>query len=126
LCFADLAVFELIRSGEATTVRQMGKLVGWRAKDGPRKDDADSPFVPKGLVRAYTAEFNDEGQTFNDHDNPKFITLNRRLQGYGDPNTTRRLYGTGERQLYVDKDFSFNGVKLGINPFSVSEGVLHI
>lgn len=86
----------------------------------------DSSFVPHGYVRAAAAEFNDDAEIFVGESNPLFLTYNRRLHGGGDPNTTRRFHGNGERQIYTDSGFTYRGQRIGGDPFSVSDGTLKI
>jgi beta-glucanase (GH16 family) len=88
--------------------------------------EPDSPFVPKGYARVFSAEFDDQGEVFNPHANAQFTTGHFRLSGEGDLNTVRRLGNNSELQLYLDEDFEFAGQKPGINPFSVKDGMLTI
>jgi beta-glucanase (GH16 family) len=97
----------------------------WGPADGPRRDDVDSPFVPDGYVRRFTANFDNESEVFNRSDNPQFTTSYFRLNP-DDLNTCRRLATTGERQIFTDKDFTYNGAAFNIDPFSVKDGVLTI
>lgn len=87
---------------------------------------ADSPYVPAGYERTFSAEFDDPSEAFAKTGNPRFTTGMFRLSGEGDPNTTRRLWRNGERQLYFDRDFVFEGTSFGIDPFSIRDGVLSI
>ena len=98
----------------------------WAPPLASRQDDVDSPYVPAGYHRAFTANFLDPDEVFNPTDNPRFTTGHFRLHGDNDLNVTRRLGDNRELQLYVDGDFTYAGQPLGIDPYSVRDGVLHI
>ncbi len=83
-------------------------------------------FVPPGHELAFAAEFDDDTETFARTGNPRFTTGQFRLHGQNDLNVTRRLAANGERQLYVDRDFTFSGQRLGIDPFTIHAGVLRL
>ena len=100
-------------------------IADWKPDNLPRNDDADSPYIPKGYIRTFTENFLDDKIVFNRTDNPKFTIGNFRLNA-NDLNTCRRLATTGERELFFDKDFAYNGVKFNINPFSIKDGILSI
>ena len=97
----------------------------WAPRDSSRQDDRDSPYVPARYERTFTANFLNPNEEFNRVDNPWFTTANFRLNPE-DLNTCRRLGANKERQLYVDQDFSYDGRKLGINPFAIKDGILSI
>jgi hypothetical protein len=92
------------------------------ARHAGGQEDTDSPYVPAQYERTFTADFLDPNEPFNRTDNPQFTTGNFRLNP-DDLNTCRRLGANKERQLYVDKDFTYKGHKLGINPFSIKDGM---
>ena len=98
----------------------------WAPPNASRRDDRDSPFVPDGYQRVFTANFLDPTEEFTRKGHPRFTTGHFRLSGENDLNTTRRLGGNGELQLYFDKDFRFQGTEFDIDPFVVRDGVLSI
>lgn len=88
--------------------------------------DRDSPYVPEGHVRVFTADFTDPDERFDRYSNPRFTTGLFRLHAGDNLNVVRRLADNQERQLYVDHLFIYDGVTLGIDPFVIQNGVLSI
>lgn len=83
-------------------------------------------LAPQGYELAFSAEFENPAERFTPEGNSYFTTGNFRLNGKRDWNTVRRLAANEEQQIYLDEEASLGGQKLGINPFSIKEGILSI
>jgi beta-glucanase (GH16 family) len=116
----------VIRFPQAAAAAALGLVLGACLRGAPPAAAATPPLTRAPDGRALAVTFDDEFDSFRRFSHGKGVWRTYLRGGDGMLVTERTLTGNKELQVYVDPDWAPEGAPLGLNPFSLHDGLLEI